>query len=206
MSRVIASFLFLMMTWSALAQNNRYVIAFLRPNHSQIKGTTTPINVQKLMKEKKLLAAGRFENEGGVFIFNSISVEEVKGWLDQEAGITNWQVEVLPFTLRAGSICHAIQPAETVNYQFIRYDANIAKFNIQEAPELFGKHDDYLKSIHKTGNTLLDGIFGDSDGGVLIMKGVLEPAVIENDPAVREGLLEANVKTIYLAKGVLCDK
>jgi len=93
-----------------------------------------------------------------------------------------------------------------VTYQFIRYVPNIAKFNIQNAPEIFKKHDDYLKGIIKTGNAVAEGTFGDMEGGILVMKGDLDNAVVELDPAVREGLLELEIQKLWIAKGGFCEK
>jgi uncharacterized protein YciI len=98
------------------------------------------------------------------------------------------------------------EPYEMVSYQFIRYTPNIAKFNIQEVPELFVKHDDYLKEFKRTGNVIMEGIFGDTEGGVLVMKGDLDSAVIERDPAVQQGLLQFEIKKLWIAKGAFGEK
>jgi hypothetical protein len=38
------------------------------------------------------------------------------------------------------------------------------------------------------------------------MKGKVQSEVIENDPAVRGGLLEIWSKELYIAKGAFCEK
>ncbi len=164
-------------------------------------------NMSKMAKDGRLLAAGPFDGGGGIFIFNSTSVEEVTQWLASDPGIRaeRWKVEILPFTFRTGQTCSVKEPYEMTSYQFIRYTSYIAKFNIQDVPEIFGKHDDYLKGIKKTGNVISEGTFGDTDGGILIMKGDLDPTVIEMDPAVREGLLQTDIKKLWIAKGSLCE-
>lgn len=164
-------------------------------------------NISKMKKDGRLLAAGPFDGGGGIFIFNSTSVEEVTQWLASDPGIQaeRWKVEILPFTFRTGQTCSVKEPYEMTSYQFIRYTSYIAKFNIQDVPEIFGKHDDYLKGIKKTGNVISEGTFGDTDGGILIMKGDLDPTVIEMDPAVREGLLQTDIKKLWIAKGSLCE-
>lgn len=164
-------------------------------------------NISKMKKDGRLLAAGPFDGGGGIFIFNSTSVEEVTQWLASDPGIRaeRWKVEILPFTFRTGQTCSVKEPYEMTSYQFIRYTSYIAKFNIQDVPEIFGKHDDYLKGIKKTGNVISEGTFGDTDGGILIMKGDLDPTVIEMDPAVREGLLQTDIKKLWIAKGSLCE-
>jgi uncharacterized protein YciI len=165
-------------------------------------------NIQRLVKEGKLISAGPFDAGGGIFIFRSKSMEEVKEWLQTDPGIqaNRWRVEVLPYFPRVGSACAVGEKYEMVTYQFIRYIPNIAKFNIQDAPQIFKRHDDYLKGIIKTGNAIAEGTFGDTEGGILVIKGELDHAVIELDPAVREGLLELEFQKLWIAKGGFCEK
>lgn len=165
-------------------------------------------NINRLAKEGKLVAAGPFDGGGGIFIFHSTSIEEVKSWLATDPGVQaeRWKIEMLPFQFRLGKDMPLKEPYEMVSYQFIRYTPNIAKFNIQEVPELFVKHDDYLKEIKRTGNAIMDGIFGDTEGGVLVMKGDLDSAVIERDQAVQQGLLQFEIKKLWIAKGAFGER
>jgi len=165
-------------------------------------------NINRLAKEGKLVAAGPFDGGGGIFIFHSTSLEEVKSWLATDPGVQadRWKIEMLPFQFRLGKDMTLKEPYEMVSYQFIRYTPNIAKFNIQEVPELFVKHDDYLKEIKRTGNAIMEGIFGDTEGGVLVMKGDLDSAVIERDPAVQQGLLQFEIKKLWIAKGAFGER
>jgi uncharacterized protein YciI len=165
-------------------------------------------NINRLAKEGKLVAAGPFDGGGGIFIFHSTSLEEVKSWLATDPGVQadRWKIEMLPFQFRLGKDMPLKEPYEMVSYQFIRYTPNIAKFNIQEVPELFVKHDDYLKEFKRTGNVIMEGIFGDTEGGVLVMKGDLDSAVIERDPAVQQGLLQFEIKKLWIAKGAFGEK
>ncbi len=144
------------------------------------------------------LAAGPFEGGGGIFIFNTTSVEDVTEWMKADPGIqaNRWKLEKLLYTPRTGYVCAVKEPYEMTMYSFVRFLPNIAKFNVQMAPETFGRHDEYLKEIKKTGNVIAEGTFGESEGGILIMKG----------KAVREGLLETWVKDLYVAKGSFCEK
>jgi uncharacterized protein YciI len=158
-------------------------------------------NTNKRATEGKLLAAGPFEGGGGIFIFNTTSIEDVTEWMKADPGIqaNRWKLEKLLYTPRTGSVCAVKEPYEMTMYSFVRYIPNIAKFNVQVAPETFGRHDEYLKEIKKTGNVIAEGTFGESEGGILIMKGKVQSEVIDNDPAAREGLLETWVKDLYVA-------
>jgi uncharacterized protein YciI len=208
---------FMLISNPILAQPKSYVFVFL---HKRTDKTELPkeqvdkimeghmANINKMAKENRLIAAGPFEGGGGVFIFNSTSKEDVAEWMKPDPGIqaNRWSVEMLFYTPRFGSICTVKEPYEMVMYSFVHYIPNIAKFNVQEAPEIFGKHDDYLKEIKKTGNVIAEGTFGENEGGILVMKGKVQSEVFENDPAVREGLLELSFKELYIAKGAFCEK
>ncbi|MCA4897444.1 MAG: YciI family protein [Bacteroidota bacterium] len=165
-------------------------------------------NIGRLAKEGKLMAAGPFEGGGGIFIFNSNSIETVKEWLATDPGVKaeRWRVEIQPFYVRIGEVALVKEPHEMVTYSFVRFTPNIAKFNIQELPEIFVKHDNYLKQLNRTGNVVGEGIFGDTEGGVLIMKGDVQSSVFEEDPAVQEGLLQLETKKLFIAKGAFGEK
>ena len=51
-----------------------------------------------------------------------------------------------------------------------------------------------------------EGSFGDHDGGILVMKGEVQRDIFEGDPGVQEGLLELEIKKLYIAKGSFCEK
>ncbi len=215
--KVLACTLFcLFLKLSAHAQYNRTFV-FLHPRTDKPELPKQEVdklmeghmaNINRLAKEGKLVAAGPFDGGGGIFIFNSTSADEVQKWLSSDPGVKaeRWKVEILPFHFRLGKDTSVKEPYEMTSYQFIRYTPNIAKFNIQELPELFLKHDDYLKEIKHTGNAIAEGIFGDTEGGILIMKGELDAAVIEADPAVQEGMLQFVIKKLWIAKGAFGER
>lgn len=111
-----------------------------------------------------------------------------------------------PYQWRIGQPRLAKEPIEMTNYNLIRFVPYVAKFNINDVSELLRKHDDYLKEIQRTGNVIAEGIFGDSEGGILIIKGELNRSEIESDPAVHKGLLEIEIKKLYVARGAFGEK
>src|SRR5882672_7240336 len=78
-------------------------------------------NIKKMASEGKLLVAGPFEGGGGIFIFNSTSIDDVRGWLKDDQGVQNnrWNVELQPYRWRTGLPRLVKEPIQMTNYQFI---------------------------------------------------------------------------------------
>jgi len=165
-------------------------------------------NINRLAKEGKLLTAGPFDGGGGIFILNTTSVKEANEWLSTDPGIQakRWNIELFPYKSRVGSVCLVGEPYEMVSYNFIRFDAIVEKFTANTFPEIIKKHNEFLKQLSTTGNVVTEGIFGEQDGGILVMKGDLQKEVIESDPGVQEGLLNLTFKKLWIAKGSFCEK
>lgn len=165
-------------------------------------------NINRLAKEGKLVSAGPFDGGGGIFILNTQSVDEAKQWLSTDPGVqaNRWNIEILPYTSRVSKPCKAPEPYEMVSYSFIRFDAVVSKFTASNYPQIIEKHNAFIKKLVETGNVVTEGIFGDHEGGILIMRGELQKEVIEADPGLQEGLLEVTYKTLWIAKGSFCEK
>ncbi len=201
----------------AWAQSPEYIFVFLNNNPDKTKLADDEVkkimdghmaNIGRLAKEGKLISAGPFDGGGGIFIFKSSSIDQVQEWLKTDPGVqaNRWNLKVLPYYPQHGSLCAAKEPYEMVTYQFIRYVLNITKDNINQQADLVKKHHDYLKEQRGSNNVITEGIFGAMEGGILIVNGELKNEVIENDPAVRQGLLVAEVKKLWIAKGAFCEK
>jgi uncharacterized protein YciI len=166
------------------------------------------VNMGRLAKEGKLIAAGPFEGGGGIFILKTSKLEEAQEWIKNDPGIIakRWNVEILPFSPRQGQVCTAPEPYQMVFYSFVRFNAVVSKFTATDFPHIIKKHDDYLKELMKTGNVIIEGIFSERDGGIAIMRGEVQPEVFENDPGVKEGLIELDIKKLFIAKGSFCEE
>lgn len=164
-------------------------------------------NIDALAKQGKLIVAGPFEGGGGIFILNTNSAEEANAWLRTDPGIQakRWKLELLPYRPRIGAVCAAKPPYEMVTYTFVRFTPLVTKFTAQTHPQILYKHDTYLKELAKGGNVVAEGIFGDRDGGILVMRGALQPEVVEADPGVQEGLLDVVQKKLWVARGSFCE-
>ena len=165
-------------------------------------------NMDRLVEEGKLIVAGPFDGGGGIFIFKSNSVDETKVWISTDPAVKAelWNIEIFPFKPRKGGVCLVHEPYEMVTYSFIRFIPQITKFTASTYPQIFKRHDEYLTTLDVTGNVVSEGTFGETEGGILVMKGDLENEVVENDPGVKEMLMEFEVKKLWVAKGAFCEK
>ncbi len=198
-------------------QAQSFVLVFLHPREDKPELPKEQVdklmqghfaNIQRLSSEGKLVVAGPFEEGGGIFIFRSTSFDEVREWLKPDPGIqaNRWKIEMVPYKPRYGTPQGGHKPYDYVVYQFIRFTSYIAKFNINDMPQLMKQHDDYLAELKKSGNVVAEGTFNDTDGGILVMKGELNKEVIESDPAVHAGLLEIEIKKWTVARGAFGEK
>jgi len=213
----VAGFLLIIIAFQSNAQEKTYTFVFL---HKKADAEVLPkeqidklmeghmANINRLAKEGKLIAAGPFEGGGGMFVLNTTKKEEAQQWLSTDPGIQakRWDIEILPYKPRTGNVCLVGEPYEMVSYQFVRFDAVVSKFNAATYPEIMNRHNDYLRTLTATGNVVTEAIFGETDGGVLVMRGDLQKEVIEADPGVQEGLLEVIYKKLWIAKGAFCEK
>ncbi len=165
-------------------------------------------NMGKLNKEGKLLAAGPFDGGGGIFIFRQATSSEVNEWISPDPGVQakRWNIEILPWEPLVGGICPVGEKYEMINYTFIHFKPKVFKFNVQEAGETVESHHKFVKDLAKGGNVITHASFGGIDGGVLIMKGDVQPDAIAADPAVSGALFEPEFKKLYIAKGSFCEK
>ncbi len=202
--------------WSS-AQSSRYTFVFLNTRTDKAELPKEDVdklmqghmaNITRLATEGKLIVAGPFDGGGGIFILNTTSIDEANTWLSTDPGIqaNRWKLDVLPYQPRIGGVCVAKEPYEMVTYNFIRFRSNIHKETVGDYPVLLKRHDEYLKQLAKNGNVITEGIFDDQEGGILIMKGDIQPEVFENDPAVKGGTLLFEIKKLWVAKGAFCEQ
>ncbi|MEL7005605.1 MAG: hypothetical protein AAFN93_23180 [Bacteroidota bacterium] len=201
---------------SGFSQEREYSFVFLNdnPNKPDIpKHSVDSLqqlhlqNIGKMVRQGKLSVAGPFEGGGGFFILNTSDTKKAKNWLASDPAIAaeRFRIEILPWQPREGSVCIVDESVEMVSYTFVRYNTNITKFNVRVAPELFQQHEEYIKQIVKTGNVISEGVFANSDGGMMVLKGSVDPNVVMNDPTVANGIIEPIIKRVWVGKGSFCE-
>jgi uncharacterized protein YciI len=165
-------------------------------------------NINRLAEEGKLLAGGPFEGGGGLFVLNTTSTEEAEDWVNSDPAVRakRWDVELLPFTPRIGSICPVSEPYQMVSYTLFRFDAVGEKFTASNYPAIIRQHDEYLKQTVETADIVTEAVFGSNEGGVLILKGDFPPDTFANDPGVQQGLLHVQRKKLFIARTSFCEE
>jgi uncharacterized protein YciI len=164
-------------------------------------------NINRLASEKKLLAAGPFDGGGGIFVLNTPSVSTATEWLGTDPGVQahRWEIEIYPYTPRKGSVCLVHEPYEMVSYWFVRYKVDISKSTVNSA-KIFFSHDEYVKELGNKLPVIAEGIFGERDGSMLVIREEPSLSLLEADPGVQQGLLELDVKKLWIAKGAFCEQ
>ena len=165
-------------------------------------------NMERLAKEDKLIVAGPFEGGGGIFIFKSNSIEQVKEWISTDPGVQakRWNIEILPYKSFVGSICKVGEQYEMVGYNFIRFWPEIKKFTVSEAPSLITDHERYWKNYSSANGVISFASFGNEEGDILITAEPVDEKVLVNDPSIVKGLTRFDKKVLWIAKGSFCEK
>jgi len=214
MKQSICIFLALVLSLSfTQAQSPDYIFVFLnkKPDKAELPEDEVKkimdghmANINRLANEGKLLAAGPFEGGGGIFIFNSNSVDQVRDWVQTDPGVQakRWNIEILPYYVEYGSVCKVGEPYQMVTYQFIRYATHADK---KSQSKWIRKHKQYLASLRKTASIVTEATFNNTDG-ILIVNGELPDSTIKEDPAILHGALKTSIQKLWIARGAFCEK
>lgn len=158
-------------------------------------------NMARLAKEGKLWAAGPFDGGGGIFIFNSGVLDDVKEWIKTDPGIAakRWDIEVFPFTPRIGSVCAVGEQYVMTNYSFVRYvPAKTSNAAVERNHQL------HIQSWPGEA-VIAEASLGEGKGSVLVLGAESVDEQVAKDPTVEDGYFTANVKKLYIAKGSFCE-
>jgi uncharacterized protein YciI len=164
-------------------------------------------NINRLAQENKLVAAGPFDGGGGLFVFKSNSVDQVREWIGTDPAVKaeRWNVEILPYEPLVGSICKVSEPYEMVKYNFIRF-SKVDNMLEKNDPSLLKLHKSYWVEYSKTNSLITFATFGDQAGEILVTAQQVDENVVLSDPAVRSNQLKFESKVLWIAKGSFCEK
>lgn len=160
-------------------------------------------NINRLAQEGKLVAAGPFDGGGGLFVFKSNSIDQVREWINTDPAVKadRWNVEILPYQPLVGSICKVSEPYEMVKYNFIRFWPEGNK-----TESLVAEHKTYWIQQSKSTSLITFASFGEQLGDILITAQPIDETVLQNDPAILKSQIRFENKMLWIAKGSFCEK
>ncbi|WP_323755891.1 hypothetical protein [Roseivirga sp.] len=216
---------------SAQYGNGRYTFVFLNtnPNKTEISQAAVDSlqaghmnNINRLVKERKMIAAGPFYTGGGVFLFDT-NMEETQTILSSDPAIAadRYILEVfptdpIPHNDVKKTLCTIWDKNEAdvemaTNYYFVRYKSNKEDENVA-AVKTNRFTENLIRSVSKKNgrNTIIGALnLNDNEGQLIFYQSDIEGG-IETDFAAHElvktGLMTYEHSQIYFPKGVFCEK
>lgn len=233
MKRFCPFIIFLFLSFSLFAQygEGRYTFVFLNtnPNKTEISQAAMDSlqtghmnNINRLVKEKKMIAAGPFYTGGGVFLFDT-NLQETQAILNSDPAIAagRYILEVfatdpIPYKNARKELCTLWHMDEAdvemmTNYYFVRYMPNKENEDIAAV-----KTNRFTENLIKTiiSNYGSDTVVGalnlnNNEGQLVIYKSDKEGGIeteFAKHELVKKGLMTYYQKQIYFPKGVFCEK
>ncbi len=162
-------------------------------------------NIQRLVKEKKLVAAGPFEGGGGIFIFHADSKKQVEEWVSTDPAVLakRWDIEMFSYHPSIGSVCAVAEPIEMTQYNFMRYEVQLG--HSQSTAEVM-EHERYIRDLGAKVDIIGGGTFDAQEGGILVTRGEVHKELIEMDPLLQQAFMRVVFKSLFIAKGAFCEK
>jgi uncharacterized protein YciI len=216
---------------SAQYGDGRYTFVFLNTNPDKEELSKAKVdslqaghmnNINRLIKERKMIAAGPFYTGGGIFIFDT-ALEETQAILNSDPAIAanRYQLEVfstdiMPHDGSKRELCTIWDKDETevemaTNYYFVRYMPNQEDENFK-AVKTNRFTEELMRSIsrkHGPG-TIVGALNLNSNEGQLIIYKSEKDGGMESEFAdhtlVKNGLMTYYHKQLYFPKGVFCEK
>lgn len=206
--------------------DGRYTFVFLNTNPNRAELPKEQVdslqaghiaNINRLVKEQKMIAAGPFYTGGGIFLFDT-NQADTEAVLNSDPAISagRFQLEVYPFDLMEGKLCtlwHKDEAdVEMTTYFFVRFEPNKDDENIDAVKtnrftenllkELKRKYKDQVELIGAINLSMNEGQLviykSDQEGGI--------EELFANHELVKKGLMTYYHKQIYFPKGIFCEK
>lgn len=225
--------LFFFLTFSMTGQygEGRYTFVFLNTNPDKEVLSKENVdslqaghiaNINRLVKERKMIAAGPFYTGGGIFIFDT-NMEETQAILNSDPAIAAnryilevFSTDVMPHDNSNRELCTLWDKDEAdvemaTNYYFVRYLPNKNDENI-DAVKTNRFTEELMRSVsRKHGSTAIVGALNlnNNEGQLIIYKSDVEGGMeseFASHALVKSGLMTYYHKQIYFPKGVFCEK
>ena len=164
-------------------------------------------NIGRLAKEGKLLIAGPFYDGGGIFVLATASNDTAWEWLKTDPAVraNRWNIEFLPYQPRRGGVCAVGDTYTMTTYQFVRYTVTEGVSG-EQVRKAWDTHERHLRTFLPADSVVAEGMLGGNESAIFIFRGEPKEEFIKSDPAVRDTLLKATMRKIFIARGSLCEE
>ena len=206
-----------MPTFAIAQPQNGYYFVFLNSNPNRVelreeqrdslqKGHLQ--NIIRLWKTGKLVAAGPFEHGGGIFIFKAGSISEVQDSLQTDPAIraNRFILEVYLMEFITGGTCMVPENAEMVCHNFLRLELKDNP-NLDQPPQPRLRLEVLSEQLSKDDwKPIATCWFTGRMEGIVILDPVKQTAGESvAQPFIDEDMWKADVKKLWIAKGVFCE-
>jgi len=167
-------------------------------------------NIEELAKDDIILASGPFDGGGGMLILNTENINTANEILQTDPAIKEkrFTTEVFPLMIANNDLCGAKKPYEMVTYQFVRTISDVEYFGDIDA--MIRENRIFMANLNNNNDfVIVQGSFSPYNDGLLILDVADAKAaekIIKQHPAVKEGQLKYEIKSLWIAKGTFCKK
>jgi uncharacterized protein YciI len=165
-------------------------------------------NIDSLYETGDLMAAGPFNDGGGIFIMYANDEDQLLSTIKTDPAIAagRYNIEFFEFELTSGNFCQYRDPVEMLSYKYLRFKPN-KQSGEHESQSLEYAIKGYMKSPYTKQAVLFSGSFNDN-GGVVVLRSTYQGDLIEfieNHPYIEHGEHRCSQRELWLARGTFCD-
>ncbi|MCF8371283.1 MAG: YciI family protein [Bacteroidales bacterium] len=169
-------------------------------------------NIDSLYKTGDLVAAGPFDDGGGIFILvakDSAKAEKIFN-TDPAIQAGRFKLEYFPFKISAGGICKYKEPVKMKSYGFVRWSQIEGKeIELVQYGRLLDKQADFFTESHLRDSLLIAGNFGLRNEGIMLFNLSSKEEiklVVETSPIHNSGHFTYKFRKLWTAEGTFCRK
>ena len=169
-------------------------------------------NIDSLYETGDLVAAGPFNDGGGIFALVAKDSAKAEQLLNTDPMIrkNSFNLEYFPFRISAGGVCAYNKPAVMKTYAFVRWELKEGEtIDPVKYSRLLNKQQDFFTETHLRDSVLIAGNFTNLNQGIMVISLSEEAETklfVETSPLHNSGLFDYKIRKLWIAEGTFCRK
>jgi uncharacterized protein YciI len=169
-------------------------------------------NIDSLYAAGDLLAAGPFNDGGGIFVLVAKDSSQAEAIFNTDPAIqaNRFNLEYFPFDISAGGTCKYKEPVKMKSYAYVRWSLKEgAETESEMYKELLSKQEDFYSELHIRDSLLITGNFYPLASGIMLMNLSSEEEIkliVETCPIINSGDFDYVIRKLWTAEGTFCRK